>query len=61
MRLAPTHSLRRGRCRGPASVDRSCEDHGTGRYGRMIGQCYVLGEDIEAWMVLSYRGAVQTE
>ena len=36
---------------GEAAV--RCEDHGSDRYGRMIGRCYVQGEDIEAWMVLN--------
>jgi endonuclease YncB( thermonuclease family) len=31
----------------------TCEDQGSDRYGRMIGQCFVQGEDIEAWMVLN--------
>ena len=58
-------ALRRSRYRGSEAAYRhhslvTCEDHGTDRYGRMIGQCYVRGEDIEAWLVwngwaLAYR------
>ena len=36
---------------GEAAV--RCEDQGSDRYGRMIGRCYVQGDDIEAWMVLN--------
>ena len=46
---AATEALRRFIGTNPIT----CESHGYDRYGRMIGQCYVQGEDIEAWMVLN--------
>ena len=53
---AATEALRRLIGNSPVR----CEDQGSDRYGRMIGQCYVQGEGIEAWMVesgwaLAYR------
>ena len=44
---AATEALRRLIGNNPVR----CEDHGSDRYGRMIGRCYVQGDDIEAWMV----------